>query len=131
MEHLSLKTLTLTALPHKNPAAEHCLVGSLTGEVDSKRVTESYKGWLSADGNRAGRTKAKASLTARRTCRAGSKDGLSDPRMRSGCAAGLTDKSYPGDTFCVLSRCKSGRENTANNGGALYRERFRFIFFLS
>ena len=78
-------------------------MGSLTGEVASKIVTEAYKGWLSADGNRVGRAKAKAGLTARRTCRAGSKDGLSDPRMRSGCAAGLTDKSYPGDNRLIAS----------------------------
>ena len=131
MEHLSLEMLTLIFMPHKNPAKKQWLVGSLTGEVASKIVTEAYNGWLSADGNRAGRTKAQASLTARRTCRAGSKDGLSDPRMRSGCAAGLTDKSYPGDTYCVLSDGNIGRENTANNGGALYRERFGIYLFLS
>ena len=30
-----------------------CQVGSLTGAVASKKVTEAYKGRLSADGNRA------------------------------------------------------------------------------
>ena len=29
----------------------HCLAGSLTGEVDSYNATESYKGWLTLDGN--------------------------------------------------------------------------------
>jgi hypothetical protein len=38
--------------PNKNPADGHCLVGSLTGEVFSKIVTEKYKGRLSTDGNR-------------------------------------------------------------------------------
>ncbi len=38
---------------HKNPGTEHCQMGSLTGEVASKRVTEAYKGTLSTDGNRA------------------------------------------------------------------------------
>ena len=38
-------------LPHKNPGEEHCLVGSLTGEVASKSVTEAYKGWLTLNGN--------------------------------------------------------------------------------
>ena len=52
MEHLSLETLTLIVMPHKNPATKHCLVGSLTGEVASKKVTEAYKGTLNADGNR-------------------------------------------------------------------------------
>ena len=52
MKYHSLGTLILTDAPHKNPAARHCLVGSLTGEVASKIVTEAYKGTLSADGNR-------------------------------------------------------------------------------
>ena len=30
----------------------HCLVGSLTGVVASKRVTEAFKGTLSTVGNR-------------------------------------------------------------------------------
>ena len=38
-----------------------------------------YQGWLSPDGNRAGRVKAHASLTARLTGRAGAKAELSDP----------------------------------------------------
>ncbi len=38
--------------PHKNLAKEQCLVGSLTGEVDSYNATESHKGWLVTDGNR-------------------------------------------------------------------------------
>ncbi len=80
MEHLSLEISTLTAMPQKNMAAEHCLAGSLTGEVASKIVTEAYKGRLNADGNRVECAKAQAGLTARRTCRAGAKAGLSDPR---------------------------------------------------
>jgi hypothetical protein len=36
---------------HKNLGREHCLVGSLTGEVASKSVTEAYKGWLILNGN--------------------------------------------------------------------------------
>jgi hypothetical protein len=36
----------------RNPAAGQCQVGSLTGAVASKRVTEAPKGSLSADGNR-------------------------------------------------------------------------------
>ncbi len=78
-----------------------CLVGSLTGAVACSRVMQAYQGQLSADGNRAGRIKAKAGLTARPAGRAGTKVGLSDPRIRRGGGPGLTDKSYPGDTFCV------------------------------
>lgn len=37
---------------HKNPGAGHCQMGSLTGEVASKNVTEAYKGWLTPNGNR-------------------------------------------------------------------------------
>ncbi len=54
-------------------------MGSLTGEVDSYNATELHKGWLVTDGNRDDSVKAKASLTARPTSRAGAKAGLSDP----------------------------------------------------
>jgi len=36
---------------HKNHGRGHCLIGSLTGEVASKNVTEAYKGWLILNGN--------------------------------------------------------------------------------
>ena len=36
-----------------NLVGGHCQVGSLTGAVASKRVTEALKGSLSTDGNRA------------------------------------------------------------------------------
>ena len=35
------------------PVGGHCQVGSLTGAVASKKVTEAFKGYLSTDGNRA------------------------------------------------------------------------------
>ena len=35
------------------PQGRHCMVGSLTGVVASKRVTEAPKGALSTNGNRA------------------------------------------------------------------------------
>ena len=53
-------------------------MGSLTGAVASKRVTEAFKGWLSADGNRAVSTSVQASLTVRPTSRAETKVGVSD-----------------------------------------------------
>ena len=40
-------------------------VGSLTGAVASKKVTEAFKGSFSTDGNRAVSVNAKTSLTAR------------------------------------------------------------------
>ena len=63
----------------RDPAGGQCLTGSLTGAVASERVTEASKGSLSADRNRAKSIKAEGSLTARRTGRAGTKVGLSDP----------------------------------------------------
>ncbi len=56
-------------------------MGSLTGAVPSQRVTEGPKGALSAVGNRASSVKAEGRLTARRTCRAGTKVGLNDPAV--------------------------------------------------
>ena len=53
----------------------------MTGAVASKRVTEAFKGRLSADGNRAESASAEAGLTVRRTCRAVTKVGVSDPAV--------------------------------------------------
>ena len=60
-------------------AAGQCLLGSLTGAVASKRVTEARNGSLAPDGNRSGRVFAQVSLTVRLTSRAGRKRGESDP----------------------------------------------------
>ena len=60
----------------------------MTGAVASKRVTEAPKGSLRADGNRSKSVKAEGSLTARRTGRAGTKVGLSDPVVSSGASVG-------------------------------------------
>ena len=61
-----------------------CQVGSLTGAVASKRVTEAFKARLSADGNRAMSINVEAGLTARPTSRAGTKVGVSDQVVVSG-----------------------------------------------
>ena len=58
-----------------------CQADSLTGAVASERVTEALKGFLSTDGNRAKSANAEGSLTARRTGRAGTKVGVSDPAV--------------------------------------------------
>ena len=57
----------------------HCLVGSLTGVVASKKVTEAFKGTLSTLGNRTQSAIAKGCLTVRLTSRSGRKLGYSDP----------------------------------------------------
>ena len=67
-----------------NPVEGHCQTGSLTGAVASKRVTEAFKGRLSADGNRAMSVNAEAGLTARQTSRAVTKVGVSDQVVVSG-----------------------------------------------
>ena len=59
-------------------------MGSLTGAVASKRVTEAFKGRLSADGNRAMSINAKAGLTVRQTSRTVTKVGVSDQVVVSG-----------------------------------------------
>ena len=56
----------------------------MTGAVASQKVTEACKGSLRLDGNQPKSIKAKGSLTARPTSRAGTKVGLSDPTVPSG-----------------------------------------------
>ncbi len=86
----------LTAL--RKPYAGHCQVGSLTGAVASKRVTEAPKGSLRMDGNHSQSVKAEGSLTARQTRRAGTKVGLSDPAVVSGNAVAQRIKVTSGIT---------------------------------
>ena len=73
-------------------------MGSLTGVVASKRVTEASKGSLSTLGNRAQSVKAQERLTARHTGRAGAKAGLSDPAVPNGRAVAQRIKGTPGIT---------------------------------
>ena len=80
------------------PRRGHCLVGSLTGVVASKRVTEAFKGKLSTLGNRTRSAIAKACLTVRQTSRSGSKDGYSDPVVPHGRAIAQRIKGTPGIT---------------------------------
>ena len=70
----------------------------MTGAVASKRVTEATKGSLRADGNRSKSVKAEGSLTARRTGRAGTKVGLSDPVVLGGKAIAQRIKATLGIT---------------------------------
>ena len=76
----------------------------MTGAVASERVTEAPKGSLSAAGNRAKSVKAEGSLTARRTGRAGTKVGLSDPVVESGIAIAQRIKATLGITGLSLPR---------------------------
>jgi hypothetical protein len=62
-----------------NPGGEQFQLGSLTGAVSSKRVTEECKGTLSLVGNQASSVRVEVCLTARPISRAGAKAGPSDP----------------------------------------------------
>ena len=75
-----------------------CLVGSLTGVVASKRVTEAFKGALSTLGNRATSAIAEGRLTVRQTSRPGTKVGYSDPAGPHGRAVAQRIKGTPGIT---------------------------------
>ena len=75
-----------------------CLVGSLTGVVASKRVTEAFKGALSTLGNRALSAIAEGRLTVRQTSRPGRKLGYSDPVVPHGRAIAQRIKGTPGIT---------------------------------
>ena len=61
-------------------------MGSLTGAVASQNVTEAFKGSLRMVGNHPKSVKVEGSLTARQTCRADTKVGLSDPAVEYGIA---------------------------------------------
>ena len=70
--------LVLTSIPVK-PGGEQCQLGSVTGAVSSKRVTEEFKGTLSLVGNQAPSAKVEGCLTVRPMRRTDAKAGLSDP----------------------------------------------------
>ena len=74
------------------------MVGSLTGVVASKRVTEASKGTLNTFGNRVKSAMAQGCLTVRHTGRAGTKVGLSDPAVENGIAVAQRIKGTPGIT---------------------------------
>ena len=76
----------------------HCLVGSLTGVVASKSVTEASKGALRPIGNRSQSVMAKGRLTGRPTSRSGRKLEHSDPVFPYGRDIAQRIKGTPGIT---------------------------------
>ena len=74
------------------------MVGSLTGAVSSKSVTEEFEGTLGTVGHRTDSAMAKACLTARPTSRAGTKVGHSDPVVLNGRAIAQRIKGTLGIT---------------------------------
>ena len=85
-------------------------MGSLTGAVSSKKVTEEFKGTLSPVGNRASSVKVEGCLTARPMGRAGTKVGLSDPAVPHGRAVAQQIKGTPGITGLSPLSVHSGEE---------------------
>ena len=79
-------------------SSRQCMVGSLTGVVASKRVSEAFKGTLSTLGNRTWSAIAQGCLTVRQTSRAGTKVGDSDPVVPRGRAIAHRIKGTPGIT---------------------------------
>ena len=77
-----IEILTLSRDPARGPWQ----MGSLTGAVASQRVTEAHKGTLRMVGNHSTSANAEECLTARRTGRAGTKVGISDPAVQNGMA---------------------------------------------
>jgi hypothetical protein len=87
--------LTMTPL---NQGVGQWKLGSLTGAVSSKKVTEECKGRLSTDGNRVESARAQAGFTARATARAVTKVGSSDPAIPCGRVVAQRIKGTPGIT---------------------------------
>ena len=82
----------------RDPDQGQCLVGSLTGAVASKNVTEAPKGSLSLVGNQVLSVSAQGSLTVRGTPQAGTKVGTSDLTVARGSAVTQRIKGTPGIT---------------------------------
>ena len=93
-----VEILTFVHLVPNARVRGHCLVGSLTGVVASKRVTEASKGPLRPIGNRPQSVMAQAGLTGRPTSRPGRKLEHSDPVVPYGRAIAQRIKGTPGIT---------------------------------
>ena len=93
-----VEILTFAHLVTNSGIRGHCLVGSLTGVVASKRVTEASKGALRPIGNRPKSVMAQARLTERPTRRPGTKVEHSDPVVPHGRAIAQRIKGTPGIT---------------------------------
>ncbi len=99
--------LVLTSIPVK-PGGEQCQLGSLTGAVSSKRVTEDFKGTLSLVGNQALSALVEGCLTARPMGRADTKVGQSDPVIPYGRVIAHQTKGTLGITGLSLPSVHSG-----------------------
>ena len=83
-------------------------MGSLTGAVSSKKVTEEPNGTLSLVGNQATSVKVEGCLTVRLISRTDTKVGLSDPAVLDGKAVAQQIKGTLGITGLSLPSVHSG-----------------------
>ena len=95
---VGVEILTFAHLVSNSHERGHCLVGSLTGVVASKSVTEASKGTLRPIGNRPESVMAQGCLTERQTSRTGRKLEHSDPVVPYGRAIAQRIKGTPGIT---------------------------------
>src|SRR5262245_38104777 len=91
-----------------NPGGGQFQLGSLTGAVSSKRVTEECKGTLSLVGNQALSARVEGCLTARLISRADTKVGPSDPVIPYGRVIAHQIKGTLGITGLSLPSVHSG-----------------------
>ena len=91
-----------------NPGREQFQLGSLTGAVSSKKVTEECKGTLSLVGNQASSARVEGCLTARLISRADTKVGPSDPVIPYGRVIAHQIKGTLGITGLSLPSVHSG-----------------------
>ena len=89
------------------------MVGSLTGVVASKRVTEASQGPLRTIGNRPQSVLAQVGLTVRSTDRAGRKLGQSDPVVPAWEGHRSKDKRYSGDNRLIAAKSSYRRGGLA------------------
>ncbi len=87
----------LTPIPMKLGGGP-CMLGSLTGAVSSKKVTEERNGRLGMVGNHVSSVRAQAGFTASLTRRAVTKVGSSDPAIPCGRVVAQRIKGTPGIT---------------------------------
>ena len=88
-------------------------MGSLTGVVASKSVTEASQGSLSTNGNRAQSILVQVRLTARHTSRPGTKVGQSDPVVPAWEGHRSKDKRYSGDNRLIAAKSSYRRGGLA------------------
>ncbi len=97
LKYHPLHVCGLTSIPMKLGEGP-CMLGSLTGAVSSKKVTEERNGRLGMVGNHVSNVRVQAGFTVRQTGRAVTKVGSSDPAIPCGRVVAQRIKGTPGIT---------------------------------